>query len=90
MLAIIDVDDDLFEDYENFFIEYDLRAERKNENFIESIKFVEDCRLIPIPKKDFIDEAEFYQTKEEYIAYVEGWTDCLGEILSHANDILYK
>ena len=39
------------------------------------------CPLKPLPHKDFIDEAESYQTEAEYKAYVSGWNDCINEIL---------
>lgn len=83
MLAVIDVDDNLFEDYEYFFIEYDLRAERKNENFIESIKFVEDCCLIPIPKrKDEFVKLDSWILTDIINAEHRGYNKCIIEILS--------
>lgn len=44
-ILVININDDLLEDYENFYVDYDLRAERKDENVNESIKYVEDCPL---------------------------------------------
>lgn len=52
------------------------------EKEIEDILIIDkDCPLKPIPHNDFIDEAESYQTEEEYKAYVSGWNECLDEIL---------
>lgn len=45
-----------------------------------------DGRLKPLPHKDFIDEAESYQTEEEYKAYVCGWNECLDEILGDEHE----
>ena len=42
---------------------------------------LENCPLKPLLHKDFIDEAESYQTESEYKAYISGWNDCLDEIL---------
>lgn len=48
-ILLIDINDELLEDYDYIYVDYDLRAERKNENYTESIKFVEDCPLKPLP-----------------------------------------
>ena len=40
-----------------------------------------NCPLKPLPYKDFIDEASAYQTEEEYKAYVNGWNECIDELL---------
>ena len=39
----------------------------------------EELKLVP--NKDFVDEAESYQTEAEYKAYVSGWNDCIDKIL---------
>lgn len=74
-ILVVDISDDLFEDYENFYIDYDLRAEKKNENFTESIKYVEDCPLKPMPGRMKHDDASAYKQ-----GFTNGFNSCL-EIL---------
>lgn len=84
-LLIIDVNDELLEDYENFYVDYDLRAERKNENVNESIKYVEGCPLKPIPEKRHNNGGDriigFYDSE-----FDDGYNACLEEILGEEDD----
>ena len=77
-ILVIDINDDYLEDYENFYVDYDLRAERKNENYNESIRYVEECLLKPIPKEK---EDLYYPCNEYEQAFNEGYNACLDEIL---------
>lgn len=76
-VLIIDINDELIEDYENLYVEYDLRGELKNDNVVESIRYVEDCPLKPLPQnKDFewTDSFGIHNFKK-------GFNACLNEIL---------
>ena len=80
-LLVIDINDELLEDYENFYVEYDLWAERKGENVIESIRYVEEAELKSMPEKrevktDFIGVGD-YDFDDIYNA---GFNDCIDEI----------
>ena len=75
-LLIIDIDDELLEDYENFYVDCDLRAERKNEMVNESIKYIEDCPLKPMPK---VNDLKIDILSHD--RFVDGWNKCLGEII---------
>lgn len=78
-ILIIDINDELLEDYEYFYVDYDLRAERKNENYTESIKFVEDCPLKSLPERKYaIQGMKGYSST---LKKCEGWNECLDEIL---------
>ena len=84
-ILIIDIPDDLIDDYENFYVDYDLRGERKDINVNESIKYVEDCPLKPIPKKRR-EPGEKLKNNNSSIYYgdcrfVDGWNACIDEIL---------
>lgn len=57
-ILVIDINDDYLEDYENFYVDYDLRAERKDVNVNESIRYVEDCPLKPMPQRKMVGEIE--------------------------------
>lgn len=79
-ILVIDINDELLEDYENFYVDYDLRAERKNDNVTESIRYVENCPLKPMPqKKEVKNILQYSGLVEQYRK--EGWNDCIDEIL---------
>ena len=75
-ILIVDIDDELLEDYENFYVDYDLRAERKDENVNESIRYVEDCPLKPMPLK-----LETIEVDSKLAYQVEGYNICIEDIL---------
>ena len=60
-ILVININDELLEDYENFYVDYDLRAERKGENYTESIRYVEDAELKLLPEE--------FTTKIEMMKY---------------------
>ena len=78
LLLVIDVADDVAEAYEDFTVDYDLRGTPKDDQITsESIRYVEDCPLKPMPqKKDYFDgyheEAEMLQ--------MDGWNACIEEL----------
>ena len=47
LLLVINVDDDVAEEYKNFTVDFDLRGEDEDGDNV-SIKYVEDCPLKPI------------------------------------------
>lgn len=76
LLLVIDVADDVAEAYEDFTVDYDLRGTPKEDRAVnESIKYVEDCLLKPLP-----DCPEVPDTIANDVAYIIGWNDCLVEI----------
>jgi len=51
-VLVIDVADDVAEAYDGFTVDYDLRGTPKEDQKVnESIKYVEDARLRPLPKR---------------------------------------
>lgn len=88
-ILVIDINDELLEDYENFYVDYDLRAERKDININESIRYVEDCPLKALPQKKEIQypttdgittviSSEY--TLNDYL-FDKGYNKCIDEIL---------
>lgn len=50
-ILVIDIPDDVAEAYEDFTVDYDFRGTPKDDQkVIESIKYVEDCPLKPMPE----------------------------------------
>lgn len=80
-ILVVDINDELLEYYEDFYVDYDLRAERKDDNVTESIRYVEDCPLKSIPQKKELEESgnSLIDDCKEY--YTDGWNDCIDEIL---------
>lgn len=79
LLLVIDVAEDLAEAYEDFTVDYDLRGTPKDDQKVnESIKYVEDCPLKPIP-----DCPDVPDTISNDVAYIIGWNDCVVEILKN-------
>lgn len=74
-VLVIDVDDELLDDYEDFYVDYDLRALDKEDDFIDSIRYVEDCPLKAVSlnnlKIDVVSHDRF----------VERWNHCVKSIL---------
>ena len=65
-VLVIDINDELLEDYENFSVDYYLRADIKNDNVNEIIKVVEDCPLKQPPRK-------LEPTKNDPLVLSMGW-----------------
>ena len=82
-LLVVDIPDELFEYYKNFYVNYDLRAERKNALINESVEYVERCPLKPLPLRNpqrDIDKA--FEFGNEWLAHaMEGFNGCLDRIL---------
>lgn len=73
LVLVIDVADDLVEDYKDFTVDYDLRGTPiDDEKVNESIEYIEDCPLKPMPHKL---QADWYTD-----GYKEGFNACLEEI----------
>lgn len=94
LLLVIDVADDAAENYKDFTVDYDLRGTPiDDEKVNESIEYVEDCPLRPLPCKKYMrqmpsDVLEMGKRKRDIIihrvdvdnAYATGWNDCLEAI----------
>ncbi len=79
-ILVIDIPDDVAEAYEDFTIDYDLRGTPKDDQKVnESIKYVEDCPLKPMPKKKNTQLTEYNMIE---VIYENGWNECLAEIES--------
>lgn len=78
-ILIIDVDENA--DFENAIADITFRDNEWGTAPIGIKHWYNGIKLKPLPHNDFIDEAEGYETEEEYKAYVSGWNDCLDEIL---------
>lgn len=71
-ILVIDIADDVAEAYDDLTVDYDLRGTPKDDQKVnESIKFVEDCPLKPMPER--LPEVS------GNIRYF-GWNACLDEI----------
>ena len=72
-ILVIDIPNDVAEAYEYFTVDYDLRGISKEDRMVnESIKYVEDCSLRPLPK--YLNPDMYSDT------YGYGWNDCLKKI----------
>lgn len=76
-VLVIDVADDVAEAYEDFTVDYDFRGTPKEDRTVnESIKYVEDADVRPLPQK---------RTQPKYedsisLGFRNGWNACLQEI----------
>lgn len=81
-VLVINLADDVAEDYEDFTVDYDLRGTPKEDRTVnESIKYIEDAEPKPLPEKR--DEHCRYDNWElESIINAEsrGFNKCLEEI----------
>ena len=73
LLLVIDVADDVAKNYKALTVNYDLRGDYGE--WYESIKYVEDCPLIPLPQKVEMDMNEYYE------GLADGWNACIDEIM---------
>ena len=69
LLLVIDIADDIADDYGDFTVDYDLRGTPKdNQQVIESIKYVEDYPLKPLNDKALkIGNKDFVIYQREYL-----------------------
>ena len=74
MMLIVDVDDELLEDYENFCVDYGLRAKRKDNNVTVTVRYAGDCPLKPLPER--MHGYTYYNA-----ALSSGWNALLDTIL---------
>ena len=76
-ILVIDIADDVAEAYEDFTVDYDLRGTPKDDQKVnESIKYVEDCPLKPIPSR-----SEFRDSDDETLKhYRQGRNDVIAEL----------
>ena len=73
LLLVIDVADDVAENYKDFTVDYDLRGTPiDDEKVNESIKYAEDAKIRPLPHKL---QADWYTD-----GYKEGFNACLDAI----------
>ena len=82
MQIFIDIQDDLFEHYRNFRVNYEVIADRKNALINECVEFG-GCPLQPLPPK--IEAKRFISNGKEYeipLSETEkGYNTCIDEIL---------
>lgn len=80
-VLVIDVADDVAEAYEDFTVDYDFRGTPKEDRTVnESIKYVEDADVRPLPQKMTMEKA----LKMERVGAIKDiyttWDACLAEI----------
>lgn len=82
LYALVEVEDDFFEDYDEFVLRGDDLEIRYVDDAFRFYKAIPTDMLYlhPLPENDFIDEAEYSTTEMQYKAYVRGWNDCLEAI----------
>ncbi len=74
-VLVIDIADDVAEDYKDFTVDYDLRGTPiDDEKVNESIKYVEDAKVKALPHSKQIENRWFSED------YSRGWNDCLDDI----------
>lgn len=81
LLLVIDIADDVVEAYEDFTVDYDLRGTPKDDQKVnESIKYVEDCPLKPMPNKKPVSyHDDLYGEVEKNFTNI-GWNACIKEL----------
>lgn len=77
-ILVIDIPDDYYEEYKDWTVNYDLRFDN-NEGATESLKYVEDVKLKPLPEK--FTREDYSISEDTEIAYYEGYNACIDEIL---------
>lgn len=74
-VLVIDLAEDVAEDYKDFTVDYDLRGTPiDDEKVNESIKYVEDAEVKALPHSKQIENRWFSYD------YSIGWNDCLEEL----------
>ena len=77
-ILVIDIADDVAEAYKDITVDYDLRGTPKEDRTVnESIKYVEDAKIRPLPQKKWHEEGKENECEEWYR---NGWNACLDEI----------
>lgn len=83
-VLVIDLADDWAEDYKDFTVDYDLRGTPiDDEKVNESIKYVEDVKLRPLPQKKEIDKTLVFGGYENVMqeALARGYNAYYNEII---------
>ena len=83
-ILVIDIADDIAEAYEDFTVDYDLRGTPKDDQKVnESIRYVEDCPLKPMPKKEIVPERKIGGMTMNYLELAEarGRNKVINELL---------
>lgn len=77
LILVIDVAEDVAENYKDFTVDYDLRGTPIDDDKVnESIKYVEDADVRPLPQ----EKETYAKDKAKYYWLACGWNACLGEI----------
>ena len=81
-VLVIDIADDIADVYGDFTVDYDLRGTPKDDQKVnESIRYVEDCPLKPMPQEQNIYEIgideEDTNAKRQWN---KGWNACIDAI----------
>ena len=77
VILVIDIADDVAEAYEDFTVDYDLRGTPKDDQKVnESIKYVEDADVRPLPNKWYEDGSTSFA-----MGIARGFNKCLDEIM---------
>ena len=81
-ILVIDIPEDIEEAYTDLYVNYDLRGTPKDDTgVVESIKYVEEASLKPMPKpKPIGDIEEIIWDNDTEVGYNCGWNACLEEI----------
>jgi len=75
LVLVIDLAEDVAEDYKDFTVDYDLRGTPiDDEKVNESIKYVEDVKVKELPHSKQVENRWFSDD------YSIGWNACLEEI----------
>lgn len=83
-VLVIDIPDDYYNDpnLTDWAVDYDLRYVNIEDNVNESLRYVEDVPLRPLPeKKEYeIEEDTGFPKNLEYSIYCAGRNECIDEI----------
>lgn len=85
LILVIDVAEDVAENYKDFTVDYDLRGTPIDDDKVnESIKYVEDVDVRPLPT-ECSDSTEIYNAHGEIdcyqlTEYARGWNACIDAI----------
>lgn len=83
-ILVIDINDDLLEDYENFYVDYQLFAHIKDSGENEFIDRNIFCPLKPMPEKishSFDSPYDHYDNWK-----IDGYNECIDEILGGSHE----
>lgn len=82
-ILVIDIPDDFFEYYgnfyEQFYVECDLRAKHKYENEDHSLGLIQECQIKPM--LTHVTDRNTFAIENKHMNYQDGYNACIGEIL---------